>query len=318
MAQEQPLHRIKCIIVSKMFFLDGKTKSQIAEETGMSRFKVARLINDAIESKLVTFTIAEQTDIDPTLSNKLCQKFKLQNVIVQSNSYGINDPQMSLNEKLGRLAASYLEESLEMNMKIGIAWGKVLCSTARSLKTLPPLEVVQTTGAYPNIDFEQNSIGLVQRIAKVSKGKAYPIYLPMWVEDKETAKQLRMQTGVSEVRKKFDDLDVLITGIGSWTTPSSCMYTALPQQWKDNLFKKDVCADICTIPLDKKGNVLTSPLDDLGFGITVKQVKKVPQVIAVAGGIHKFDAILATLKSGLITTLITDAENATMLLEHKS
>lgn len=69
----QPLQKIQAIAVVKAYFIERKTKSQIADELGISRFRVARILDEAIESGLIKFVIAEQDEIDSDLSQRLAK-----------------------------------------------------------------------------------------------------------------------------------------------------------------------------------------------------------------------------------------------------
>lgn len=66
--------------------------------------------------------------------------------------------------------------------------------------------------------------------------------------------------------------------------------------------------------MDKDGNKLSDPINDKIIGISFEDLKKIPHVIAVAGGIDKTHAIYAALKGKLIHCLITDSRIAEKLL----
>ena len=48
-------------------------------------------------------------------------------------------------------------------------------------------------------------------------------------------------------------------------------------------------------------------LEILYLAINTKQIRRIPEVIGIAGGVEKADAILAGLPGNWITTLVTDA-----------
>lgn len=56
-------------------FADMKTKIEIAEELGVSRFKVARLIDEAIEQDYVRFIFPKQQAMDEEIANNLRKNF---------------------------------------------------------------------------------------------------------------------------------------------------------------------------------------------------------------------------------------------------
>lgn len=55
-------------------------------------------------------------------------------------------------------------------------------------------------------------------------------------------------------------------------------------------------------------------LDDRIIGAGADDLRRIPQVIVVGGGVRKARAILAALRSGLVTTLVTDDAVARSLL----
>jgi len=306
-----PLATIQAITVARSYFIERKTKSQIAEDMAISRFRVARLIDDAIERGLVKFVIEDQQVIDVDLSQKIKKRFSLDEAVVLA---GPDLPSDSLVEQLGKLGASVVEEILKPGMRVGIASGRVLSAVADALTRLPTLDVIQAAGAQPGMEFSHNSIELVHRIAAIGGGKAYPIYVPMWVDNPETAQNLLQEPSIASVHKMYDSLDVLLTGIGSWSPAESCMCHTFPDEWKKEVFAAGVCADICTTIIDANGVAIPSPLDRVGLSMVADQVRKVKQVVAIAGGLEKREAIAATLKGKWITTLVTDAGVARYLL----
>lgn len=59
----------------RRYFADMKTKIEIAEELGVSRFKVARLIDEAIEQEYVRFIFPKQQAMDEEIANNLRKNF---------------------------------------------------------------------------------------------------------------------------------------------------------------------------------------------------------------------------------------------------
>ena len=57
--------------VARRYYIDGRSKVEIAAEFGLSRFKVARLLDAARESGLVRIEIRHQGEIDVDLSGRL-------------------------------------------------------------------------------------------------------------------------------------------------------------------------------------------------------------------------------------------------------
>jgi DNA-binding transcriptional regulator LsrR (DeoR family) len=308
----RPLQRIQATTVARRYFVERQTKIQIAEDLGISRFKVARLIDEAVEAGLVRFEIDETGEIDTQLSDRLRRKYGLRNALILA---GPDLPCSALFEPLGRAAAALLEEILIDGCVLGVAWGRTLAATAKAITRLPKISVVQVAGGLTTLEFPQNSADLVSRMAAAGDGTAYPIFLPMWVEDASLVKRLRTEPSVAQVLERYDRIDVLVSGIGSWNPPVSCLYDAFSKAWKRQVLAAGVRADLCATLIDDTGGVVPSPLDKVGLALNAKQIRRIPERVAIAGGLEKASAILAALKGKWITTLVTDAGVARRLLE---
>jgi DNA-binding transcriptional regulator LsrR (DeoR family) len=308
----RPLQRIQATTVARRYFVERHTKIQIAEDLGISRFKVARLIDEAVEAGLVRFEIDETGEIDAQLSDRLRRKYALRNALILA---GPDLPCSALFEPLGRIAASLLEEILTDGCVLGVAWGRTLAATAKAISRLPKISVVQVAGGLTTLEFPQNSADLVSRMAAAGNGTAYPIFLPMWVEDASLVKRLRTEPSVAQVLERYDRIDVLVSGIGSWNPPVSCLHDAFSKAWKRQVLAAGVRADLCATLIDGTGGVVPSPLDKVGLALNAKQIRRIPERVAIAGGLEKASAILAALKGNWITTLVTDAGVARRLLE---
>src|SRR3712207_9527684 len=88
--------------VARRYYLDGRSKVEIAEEFGLSRFKVARLLDAARASGLVRIEIRHQGEIDVDLSARLQERFGLQHAVVVDTP---DDDADSLRGPIGRAAA---------------------------------------------------------------------------------------------------------------------------------------------------------------------------------------------------------------------
>ena len=93
-------------LVARRYYLDGQTKSQIADELGVSRFKVARILETAVRDGIVRISIDIPPEVDLDLSQKLEQRFGLRQVlVVRTEEDGTLD---AMRRMLGRACASLL------------------------------------------------------------------------------------------------------------------------------------------------------------------------------------------------------------------
>lgn len=307
----RPLQRLQASLVARRFYLQQQTKSQIADELGISRFKVARLIETALSEGIVRITVSDQGDLNTELAERLRQTYGIKAALV------LDGPDLSSNmliEPLALLAADLLEETLVDGQLLGMSWGRTLAATAKVLTKLPKVDVVQAAGSPAGLDLSQNPTELVHRFARASGGVAYPLFGPMWVEDQGLIVKLRHEPSIANALSRYDRIDVLVVGIGSWHPQESCLCSGFPEDWRRDALKRNVRADLCATLIDQQGQAVPSPLDHAGLCLSTAQLRRIPERIGVGGGLEKAEAIRAALRGGWISTLVTDAGVARQLI----
>lgn len=307
----RPLQRIQAALAARRHFVGQQTKLQIADELGVSRFKVARLIDAAIQQGIIRFVITEPEDLDPELGEKVRSKYGLKAVLALE---GPDLPTSELTTPLGNLAASLLDEILVDGQQLGVAWGRTLAAMAKALTHLPKVDIIQAAGAPAGLSIFQNPVELVRRLASLSGGAAYPVFGPMWTEDATLAQRLREEPAVASVMQRYDRLDVMVVGIGSWSPAESCLCSGFPAAWREEALAAGVRADVCGTLIDRNGVEAYTQFNERAISITSNQLRKIPEVIGMGGGREKADAIAAVLRGGWIDTLVTDAGVARQLV----
>ncbi|HEU4423273.1 MAG TPA: sugar-binding domain-containing protein [Pilimelia sp.] len=310
----RPAELIRAAAIARRYYLDGASKLDIAAEFGLSRFKVARVLEEARRSGLVHIEIAVPAEIDAELSEALRTAYDLRQAIVVSVGENPADaPRDSLRDYLGAVAADYLTEVVTDGDVLGLACSRTLNAMTLALSGIAPCTVVQLTGALSGVRVEANSVELVRRVASLAGGPAYPIYAPLVVPDPATAAALREQPEVADAMARYPDITKAVVAVGSWDPPDSLVRAAMPAAESAALQAGGVQAEVCARLLDRDGRAV-GDLNDRVIAITEEQLRKVPEVIAVSGGSGKAEAIRAVLRGRLITSLVTDAGVARALL----
>jgi DNA-binding transcriptional regulator LsrR (DeoR family) len=305
-----PAELVEAGIVARRYYLENKTKKEIAEELGISRFKVARILDLAVERGLVSITINKPSRIDLELSDRLKAAYRLRRAVVVVAADGSD---MYLRQDLGQVAANLLREVVTADDVVGIAWGRTLDAMTASLSSLPPCTVVQITGVAGSP--AENSTELVRRLAAVSGGPVHQFFVPLVVADAHTASSLRSQPDVVAASALFSSLSIAVLAVGSWAPPDSQLRNAVSENDRAELERLGVVAEICAVFLDEQGNVVSSAVAERCISISAEQLRRIPELIAVAGGRSKIRAIRAVLRGGYATTPITDSITAKELLD---
>ena len=197
---------------------------EIAYEFGLSRFKVARLVDLARDSGLVHIEIRDQGLIDVDLSVRLQDRFGLQRTVVIVDMP--HDDRADLRKHLGRAAAKLLAEVITPEDVLGLAWARSVSAMASALPRLPGVPVVQLTGALSFQAGDVSSIDLVRDVARASVGPAYVFYAPFTVRDAATARALREQPEVARAFSELPRVTKAVAGVGFWGPGESTLYDA--------------------------------------------------------------------------------------------
>ena len=202
MKQEQnsgPAALVLTATVARRFYIDGATKSDIAAELGLSRFKVARLLDRARATGMVRIELDSPGELDLDLSVQLGQAYALRHCVVLDCP---DDDDELLRGALGRAAGRLLTEIVEPGDVLGLAWARSLMPMRTSLNRLARCDVVQLTGAL-SLPQDESPIELVRDVARGSRGQAYFYYAPMILPDAATANALRTQPEVARAVSRF-------------------------------------------------------------------------------------------------------------------
>src|SRR4051812_37229493 len=128
--------------VARRYYVDEASKSDIAAELGLSRFKVARLLDHARATGLVRIELDYRGELNLDLSARLGTAYGLRHSIVVDAG---EDDQDGLCANLGRAAAELLTEIITAEDVLGLAWARSLMAMRTSLSRLAPCSVVQLT-----------------------------------------------------------------------------------------------------------------------------------------------------------------------------
>ncbi|MFL5862574.1 MAG: sugar-binding transcriptional regulator [Solirubrobacteraceae bacterium] len=307
-----PAASVLAAAVARRYYIEGASKSEIAQEFGLSRFKVARVLDQARSSGLVRIELHYEGEIDLDLSVRLASHLKLRRCLV------VDAPEedlLQLRTALGRVAAGLLSEIVGRNDVLGLAWSRTLKAMASSLVGLEHCAVVQLSGALSLPDVDEGSIELVREVARIAGGPAFCFYAPMIVPAADTAESLRAHSEVARAMGRFSDVTKAVLSIGAWHPGDSTVVDAITAAEFDADKRLGVCAELCGIQLDERGEPVTTTLSDRIIGIPAEQLRKVDEIIAVAYGTSKAAAVRAAVRGGFVTDLITHTSLAERLLE---
>lgn len=307
--------------VARLYYTDGLRQPEIAARLDLSQARVSRLLKRAEAAGIVRITVTAPAGIFPELEEGLQQAFGLKVAFVV-DAPGSSDSEGRLLSELGAAAAYYLEAVLRSGDVMGVSsWSSSLLATADAMRPLPKLtgvRVVQLLGGVGNPSARIHANRLTHHFAELVSGEAVTLPSPGIAGSAESARVLREDPYVAATMDLFQDLSLVLVGIGD-LRPSSLLASSgnvFSREELEELSGQGAVGDICLRFFDEAGNPVAERLDERVIGISLEQVKAVGRRIAVAGGTRKTAAIRAALRGGWVNTLITDLATAEALLRN--
>ncbi len=308
---DRPSEIVLAARVARQFYLEGVSKIEIADRLGISRFRVARLLDSAREAGLVRIEIGlPGGSLDAGLSAELCSAFRLKHAFV----FNFPDGEESvLRHRLGEAAGQALMDLITPGDVLGLSWSRTLSGLTAALTQLPPCPIVQLTGAVPPPD-GRDLLDLVRSVARIGGGPAHVFYAPMILDDAQTAAAIRRQGDIAEAFALVPSVTIAVVAIGAWAAGLSTIYDAITPAEREALAALGVRAELAGVFIGEDGRPVATPLDSRMIVTPGPALERIPFVLCVAFGVSKSHAVHAAIRGGLVHGLVTHASLARALL----
>jgi len=295
-----PAWLVQAAEVARLFYVDSRSKVEIADLLGMSRFRVARILEDARELGLVKVTIRLPAAIDAEASAAVKRHTGARAIVLSADTTG------DVRQHLGRLGADLLSERAASEDVLGFTCSRSVSAACSALRSLSSCDVIQLTGTLAGRDGEPGSVESVRRAAAVGGGRQFPIYAPMVLPDAQTTRGLGRQEAIRHVLDRIPTVTIALVAIGGWSQETSTAWeSATPA---DHVLARDAGAvgEIGGRLFDARGRAAVTELDDRVLGLGLEQLRSIPEVIALAHGSGRAAAAHAAITGGLVDTLVCD------------
>lgn len=300
---------------ARRYYLDDATKVEIGRELGISRFKVARLLDEARRLGLVRIEIVPEADQDPVAAQELCRRLGLAGAAVVDLPPPTDDlGRRQLRHEVGRCAAELLPAMLGDDDILGLPSSRSVTAMVSELRHLPPVPVVQLSGALTVATDEATSVDLVREAARIGGGPAHAFFAPLIAADRASARVLRRQPSVAAAFDLVPRVTVAVVGIGGWAPHESTVFDLLTEAEHATLRSQGVVGEISGAFFDAQGRALPTGVSERIISVSVADLQAIPTVVGLALGKDRHDAARAAIAAGLVQVLICDTQLAAALL----
>lgn len=302
------------INVAKLYYRSDFSQQKIAQELGVSRPSISRLLQYAKDKGYVNIQIIDPVEDMTHMEQRLKEKLHLKDVKIASST--INDEE-EIKKYIAIAAAKYLDSIVKDGDIIGVGWGTTLNNMAQALipKPLKGAQIVQLEGGVTHSEWNTYSREILEKFAANFDTVAQYLPLPVIFDTKETKELVDKDRYIKRILELGRHANIALFSVGT-VRPTALFfrlgYTDIQEKEK---IQKNSVGDICSRFFDVEGRVCNRDLDDRTVGITLPELRDKEYSIMISGGEAKVNAIRAALKGRYANVLITDQFTGKALLE---
>ncbi len=298
--------------VAWMYYVEEMTQSDIAQQLGIGRVTVIRLLADLRERNEIKFSIAQGIPECIALERALETAFGLQDAVVAPLSDASADATVAVAAATGQ----YTSGMLHAGMRIGLGWGRTLHESLRFMADapVPDLSVVSLLGGITKVR-RFNPSEFAWRFSSLFQAECYLMTAPAVVDSPRTRQTLIDHCGLGDVFDNAKTLDAVLLSVGDVTSEGTAYrYGVLPDEMRRRFVDMGAVGDLLFHYFDRDGKLIKDPIQGRVMSVPVDTLRAVPQRIVASGGAQKVQALLGALRLIAPTTLITDEHCARAVL----
>ena len=316
MKQREQNHLSLLTEIASLYYEKSLTQSEIADRMYLSRTRISRLLSEAVEKGVVEIHVKHIFERNYALEERFKQRFNLREVYLY-NTHG-KTPQ-EIKTGVCMLAADYLEKRIVKPIILGTSWGSTVAETINLLKVEKsiPIDVVQIMGAASVESPDINANEIVNRIAKIYGGTPHYLNIPLIIDDEYVRQKILLDPVISNVLHMALNSDLILTGIGTLgdVTPYSPWLGYMTSNMFRTIKDQDAVGSIGAHFYDKNGTPLNNDWNRNCVGISLSNLQRMEEVVAVASGVAKAKAILGAIKGGFVNVIVTDSDTANLIVD---
>lgn len=298
------------IRVAKKYYELHMGQLEIAQEEGVSKSTISRMLQKAVDLGYVKVTIDAPIESVKEMEDKLKNIFHLKEIFVSPNL--VDDEEINLRDTC-RALANNLDHYIEDHTVVAVSWGKTLNCLAKQIQPLKAkdIKVVQLNGGVAKSASSTGASQIVDALTMAGHGIGYMFPVPAIVDSKLTSDILQEETQVKNVLTLAKKAEVSIFSIGA-LSKDSILYEVGYLKDEDFLAleEKEAVGDIASRFFDINGAIALNELNDRVVGFRLEELKEKEWAIAIAVGINKINALIGALRGGFMNVLYTDEKTA--------
>lgn len=300
--------------LATLYYVDGLTQDDLAKQFSVSRATIGRMLKRAQEEGIVEIRVRHHPQDTRQLEQELIDRFDIERAIVSIN----HKDQDKQRELLAGLVASHLDRILLNDTIVAVGMGRnvsAISEHAISSMQRTPTFVCAIGGAYRGGE-AMNADHICRRLAARLGGESETLYAPALVSNPQVWESLLANDTVKHTLDKARRANVALIGIGDLNEDSNMVRMGwFTTQEIAEARRSGAVGDMMGYDfIDMNGNPANTEIRGRVIGLTLADLARIPNVIAIASESSKTTAVLGALRTGVINTLAITEQIARSIL----
>lgn len=291
--------------VAWSYYVNNLTQQQIADQLGIPRLRIIRLLEKARQTGIVQFKVREENSY-LSLAHEISTAYDIRDVFIVPSAGNA----IERNESIAQAAALYINNRIGDNAFINMGYGdtasRILNHLANTLEK--KVSVVSLTGGV--------NYYLPNTRSSIFSAKLYLMPAPFMMSTAEMATAVMNEPAVREIVEMIPLASMSVVGIGGLDDNATLLRNGLFTK-KDLLVlsMQGAVGDVLCNFYDINGQPIDSQYNGRLVTTSIEKLAERNNVIGVGAGPHKVNAIIGALNGKFLDVLITDNETAELILE---
>ncbi|MGY0398486.1 MAG: sugar-binding transcriptional regulator [Ostreibacterium sp.] len=294
--------------------MEGETQEAIAQKFNMSRIKVGKLLKHAHTLGIVDVRVRHHSSVREEIEKKLIDRFAIQRALIAPD---YNDPDKQ-RASVASMVADYLIKNLDKKLIVAVGMGRNVAAVAENVFTDRQYQCsfICAIGGSLKAGQYMNPDHICRHLATQFGGENETLYAPAFLQNPELRQALLQNKTVKQTLDRARRADFALIGVGDMSEESNMVRMGwFTSQEIAEAHMLGTVGDMMGYDfIDIHGNESKTKMQGRIVGLQVADLKRIPDVIAIASEKTKSAGILGALRTGAIDTLATSYTNALTIL----
>jgi DNA-binding transcriptional regulator LsrR (DeoR family) len=299
---------------ARLYYEYDLTHHEVAAILNVSRVKITRLLQQARREGVVVIRVNSDDSPFFELEVALSRTLQLSEVIVVPSF----TDRTKARQALARAVASYLQRVIRDGTIVAIGLSQTVALVPDFVFDPRPTAVtfVAAVGGIRRGLAGMSPNRPIDQLAELYNGVAKHLTGPAIAGSAEIAAVLAGDPAISRTLSEATAADIVVLGLGPVAGPVALLEQGeITSTELSRVIEHGAVGDLAGRFFDHDGRAIEDEWDQRVIGLTLPQISRVPVRVVAAGGLEKTEAILAAVRGGLVSVLITDEHVAKALLE---